>query len=136
MIFQELNLLPNLTVAENVLLLREPRRPGWRVDRKRMAEETRALLDRLGFRLRASDRVRDLGFAQRQLVEIVKAVSRGAEVLIMDEPTSSLTVRRRRRCSGSSPTSSGAATRSSTSATAWRRISGSPTGSASSRTAA
>src|SRR4051812_24105409 len=57
-----------------------------------MAEETRALLDRHGFRLRASDRVRDLGFAQRQLVEIVKAVSRGAEVLIMDEPTSSLTV--------------------------------------------
>jgi ABC-type sugar transport system ATPase subunit len=93
MIFQELSVLPNRSVAENLFVLREPRAFGWRVDTQRMIADAQALIDRYGFGLRASARVGDLGFAQRQMVEILKALSRGAKLLVMDEPTSSLTVR-------------------------------------------
>ncbi len=93
MIFQELSVLPNRTVAENLFILREPRAFGWRVDTQRMIADAQSLIDRYGFGLRASARVGDLGFAQRQMVEILKALSRGAKLLVMDEPTSSLTVR-------------------------------------------
>ena len=93
MIFQELSVLPNRTVAENLFILREPRAFGWRVDAQRMIADAQTLIDRYGFGLRASARVGDLGFAQRQMVEILKALSRGAKLLVMDEPTSSLTVR-------------------------------------------
>ena len=93
MIFQELSVLPNRSVAENLFVLREPRAFGWRVDTQRMIAEAQSLIDRYGFGLRASARVGDLGFAQRQMVEILKALSRGAKLLVMDEPTSSLTVR-------------------------------------------
>ncbi len=90
MIFQELSLLPNTTVALNLFAGREPRLPGWRVDYRRVQREAQAAIDRFGFALRAGDRVRDLPFAKRQLVEILKTLSRGARILIMDEPTSSL----------------------------------------------
>jgi ABC-type sugar transport system ATPase subunit len=93
MIFQELSVLPNRSVAENLFVLREPRAFGWRVDTQRMIAEAQSLIDRYGFGLRASALVGDLGFAQRQMVEILKALSRGAKLLVMDEPTSSLTVR-------------------------------------------
>src|SRR6201996_8771411 len=93
MIFQELSVLPNRTVAENLFILREPRAFGWRIDTQRMVADAQALIDRYGFSLRASARVGDLGFAQRQMVEILKALSRGAKLVVMDEPTSSLTVR-------------------------------------------
>ena len=93
MIFQELSVLPNRSVAENLFVLREPRAFGWRVDTQRMIADAQSLIDRYGFGLRASARVGDLGFAQRQMVEILKALSRGAKLLVMDEPTSSLTVR-------------------------------------------
>jgi ABC-type sugar transport system ATPase subunit len=93
MIFQELSVLPNRSVAENLFVLREPRAFGWRVDTQHMIGEAQTLIDRYGFGLRASARVGDLGFAQRQMVEILKALSRGAKLLVMDEPTSSLTVR-------------------------------------------
>jgi ABC-type sugar transport system ATPase subunit len=93
MIFQELSVLPNRTVAENLFILRTPRAFGWRVDTQRMIADAQTLIDRYGFGLRASARVGDLGFAQRQMVEILKALSRGAKLLVMDEPTSSLTVR-------------------------------------------
>jgi ribose transport system ATP-binding protein len=92
MIFQELSVLPNLSVAENLFILREPRAFGLRVDGSRMIREARVLIDRYGFRLNAAARVGDLTFAQRQMVEILKAISRGARLLVMDEPTSSLTV--------------------------------------------
>jgi ribose transport system ATP-binding protein len=92
MIFQELSVLPNLSVAENLFILREPRGLGMRIDGSRMTREARALIDRYGFRLNAAARVGDLTFAQRQMVEILKAISRGARLLVMDEPTSSLTV--------------------------------------------
>ena len=93
MIFQELSLLPNLSVAENLLVGREPRRLGWRVDFRKLRHQAQEFLDTYGFPIKPSARVETLGFAQRQMVEIVKALASGARILIMDEPTSSLTVR-------------------------------------------
>lgn len=89
-IHQELNLVPHLTVAENIYLAREPRR-GFLVDRKRLRQDARQCLDRLGLTIQPEAIVRDLSVAQCQMVEIAKALSLNAEVLIMDEPTSSLT---------------------------------------------
>ena len=93
MIFQELSLLPNMTVGDNILIGREPRRPMWIVDRRRLRRDAQAIIDQYRFPLHAAQLVRDLGFAQRQMVEILKAVSRGARVLVLDEPTSSLSLR-------------------------------------------
>ncbi len=93
MIFQELSLIPNGTVAENVFLGHEPHVARLWVDRRAMRRDTERLIASLGFELSADAAIRSLGFAQRQMVEILKALSRGARVLIMDEPTSSLTMR-------------------------------------------
>jgi ribose transport system ATP-binding protein len=93
MIFQELSLLPNLTVGDNILIGREPRRRGFVIDKRRVRREAQAIIDRHRFPLRAGQPLRELGFAQRQMVEILKAVSRGARVLVLDEPTSSLSLR-------------------------------------------
>ena len=89
MIHQELNLVPHLTVAENIWLGREPRR-GWFVDRERQRDGARACLARLGADIDPDVLVTTLPIAQRQLVEIAKALSLQARLLIMDEPTSSL----------------------------------------------
>ncbi len=97
MIFQELSLLPNMSVADNVFLGREPLRAGLRVNRRALVAQTEALIRAQGFEISATARVGDLPFAQRQQVEILKATSRGARVLIMDEPTSSLTTREEER---------------------------------------
>ena len=93
MIFQELSLMSNLTVAENIMVGREPRGFGFRIDTATLRRDAQAIIDQYGFPLRAGQKVRDLGFAQRQMIEVLKAVSRGARVLIMDEPTSSLSLR-------------------------------------------
>jgi len=90
MIHQELNLIPHLTVAENIFLAREPRR-GWFIDRKRLHADARRCLGRLGVAIDPQQPVRGLSVAQQQMVEIAKALSMNAKVLIMDEPTSSLT---------------------------------------------
>jgi ribose transport system ATP-binding protein len=92
MIFQELSVLPNRSVAENLFILREPLAYGLRVDARKMVRDAQALIERYAFSLDASARVGDLAFAQRQMVEILKAISRGAKLLVMDEPTSSLTI--------------------------------------------
>jgi ribose transport system ATP-binding protein len=92
MIFQELSLVPNGTVADNIFLGREPRGVGWSVRRRAMRREASELIALYGFPLDLSAEVGRLPFAQRQMVEILKAVARGARVLIMDEPTSSLTM--------------------------------------------
>jgi ABC-type sugar transport system ATPase subunit len=92
MIFQELSLVPNGTVADNIFLGREPRGIGWSVRRRAMRLEASRLIALYGFPLDLSVEVGRLPFAQRQMVEILKAVARGARVLIMDEPTSSLTM--------------------------------------------
>ncbi|MBA4785277.1 MAG: sugar ABC transporter ATP-binding protein, partial [Rhizobiales bacterium] len=89
-IHQELNLVPHLSVAENIYLAREPRR-GFLVDRKKLRSDAKRCLDRLGVDIDPDVQVRTLSVAQRQMVEIAKALSLDAEVLIMDEPTSSLT---------------------------------------------
>jgi ribose transport system ATP-binding protein len=89
-IHQELNLVPHLSVAENIYLAREPRR-GFLVDRKKLRQDAKRCLDRLGVDLNPDQKVRGLSVAQCQMVEIAKALSLDAEVLIMDEPTSSLT---------------------------------------------
>jgi ABC-type sugar transport system ATPase subunit len=92
MIFQELSLVPNGTVTDNIFLGREPRGFGWSVRRRAMRREAAQLIALYGFPLDLDAEVGRLPFAQRQMVEILKAVARGARVLIMDEPTSSLTM--------------------------------------------
>ncbi|SOC82834.1 monosaccharide ABC transporter ATP-binding protein, CUT2 family (TC 3.A.1.2.-) [Ensifer adhaerens] len=89
-IHQELNLIPHLTVAENIFLSREPKR-GPLVDRRKLRADAKACLDRLGVDISPDAQVLRLSVAQRQMVEIAKALSLNAEVIIMDEPTSSLT---------------------------------------------
>ncbi|MEV6961305.1 sugar ABC transporter ATP-binding protein [Streptomyces sp. NPDC051207] len=89
-IHQEFNLVPDLTVAENIFLGRQPRRFGM-IDRKRMEAEAAVLLERVGVTVSPRARVRDLGIARLQMVEIAKALSLDARVLIMDEPTAVLT---------------------------------------------
>jgi ribose transport system ATP-binding protein len=92
MVHQELVLAPHLTVAQNIYMGREPRgRVSFMVDEKRQVEQTAELIDRLHLRLDPRARVRDLKVAQQQMVEIAKALSLDASVLIMDEPTAALT---------------------------------------------
>ncbi len=91
-IYQELSLAPNLSVAENMLLGRE-HRSGPMVNRRSMEQACRAVLDRLGVRFKASTKVGELSMAERQLVEIARALIANARILIMDEPTTSLSSR-------------------------------------------
>ena len=93
MIYQELSLAPHLTVAENIFLGREPlrNRPlGW-IDRRRLEVEAQRLLSDYGFRINPGSRVGRLSAADRQLVEITRAIVEARRVIVMDEPTSSLT---------------------------------------------
>jgi ABC-type sugar transport system ATPase subunit len=89
-IHQELATLPTLSVAENVWMGRMPT-AGWRLDRRTMEARTRALLDVVGLDVDPRAIMRDLSLSQQQLVEIAKALGAGARLLIMDEPTASLT---------------------------------------------
>ena len=86
---QEFTLVPHLSVAENIHLGRPPRRFGL-VDRTAMHSGAAALLDRVGVDIPPGTPVRELGVAQRQMVEIAKALSLRARVLVMDEPTAAL----------------------------------------------
>ena len=89
LIHQELNLAENLPVGANIFLGREPTRFGI-IDRRRINRDAQAVLQQVGLDVEATDALSDLSIGQRQLVEIAKAVSVNARVLIMDEPTSSL----------------------------------------------
>ncbi|HET7457451.1 MAG TPA: sugar ABC transporter ATP-binding protein [Gemmatimonadaceae bacterium] len=89
-IHQELSTLPTLSVAENLFMGRMPSRGGW-VDRRAMRERATALLRDVGLDVDPGTIVRDLSVSQQQLVEIAKALSAGARLLVMDEPTASLT---------------------------------------------
>ncbi len=89
-IHQELDLVPELTAADNIFLGREPLIAGAIVDRRRIAKAAGALLRRLGIDIDPQSRVADLRVGEQQLVEIAKALSLDARILMMDEPTSAL----------------------------------------------
>jgi erythritol transport system ATP-binding protein len=91
-IHQELSLFPNLSIADNIFMAREHTRRGLMVDRAAQQELTRKLLERLDEPLDADTPVGDLRVGQQQVVEIARALSEDARVLIMDEPTSALSV--------------------------------------------
>jgi len=88
-IHQELNLCANLDVAHNIFLGREPTRGGV-LDKKKLYAQARALLSSLGFEIDPMVRLRGLTTAHQQIVEIAKALSHESKILIMDEPTASL----------------------------------------------
>jgi ABC-type sugar transport system ATPase subunit len=91
-IYQELNLVPQLTVADNIFLGREKSRGGWFgwLDERAMETQTHRLFDRLGAPIAPEATVGDLRIGDQQMVEIAKALAEGAAILIMDEPTSAL----------------------------------------------
>jgi ribose transport system ATP-binding protein len=92
-IHQELNVLDNLDIAANIFLGREPLiKPFGLIDRRKIHADTEPLLKRLGLDVPSTTLLRDLSIAQQQMVEIAKALSLNARVIIMDEPTSSLTL--------------------------------------------
>lgn len=92
LIHQELNLSDNLDVGANIFLGREPRKFGM-IDKARIAREAQVFLDQVGLNVSPSTLVSDLSIGRQQMVEIAKALSINARVLIMDEPTSSLSTR-------------------------------------------
>jgi rhamnose transport system ATP-binding protein len=91
-IYQELSLFPDLDVAENIFAGRQPVTFGGRVDWRKLYAEAGRLLDSLGMKLDLKQKARTLSIAQQQMVEIARAFSINAQILIMDEPTSSLTL--------------------------------------------
>ena len=89
-IYQELSVLNNMDIAENIFVGRERKKNGM-VDKKAQHEEARRLLARVGLSIDTHTRVGKLSTAQKQMVEVAKALSFDAKLIIMDEPTSSLT---------------------------------------------
>ena len=92
-IHQELVLVPHMTVAENIFMGREPRTKLGTVDKKKMFRDAQEAIDAVGLCCSATDLVCKLSVAQQQLVEIAKALSYNAKIVVMDEPTSSLMTR-------------------------------------------
>ncbi len=91
-IYQELSLFPDLDVAENIFVGRQPTAVGGRIDWRKLYAEADKLLASLGVHLELKQKARNLSIAQQQMVEIARAVSINARILIMDEPTSTLTL--------------------------------------------
>src|SRR4051812_26237114 len=89
-IYQEPTLFPDLSVTENIFMGRQPLRSGRRIDRARMYAEAQALFTRLGVDLDPRRLARGLSIADQQIIEIAKAISLDASLLIMDEPTAAL----------------------------------------------
>ena len=118
-IHQELNLMPDLTVAQNIFIGREQRSAGLFLDDRALNRRARELFDRLGLALDPAERVGHLTVARQQMVEIAKALTFNARVLIMDEPTAALNDAEVDVCSGSSGGSAAPTPASSTSRTAW-----------------
>jgi len=93
MIHQELSPVPYMTVAENIFLGREPLGRWGLIDKRKMLADTKALLSRLEIHIDPSTVMKDLSVANTQMVEIAKAISYDAGLIIMDEPTSAITER-------------------------------------------
>ena len=89
-IHQELVLVPHMTVAENIFLGREIRNKLGMVDKALLNKKAQELLDSFELGIQANDLIRSLTTAQQQMVEIIKALSYNSKILVMDEPTSSL----------------------------------------------
>ncbi len=89
-IYQEPTLFPDLTVLENIFIGRQPLRSGRRIDRRAMHAQAEAIFNRLGVRLDPDRIALGLSIAEQQLVEIAKALSLDARVVVMDEPTAAL----------------------------------------------
>lgn len=90
-IHQELMLIPYMTIAENIFLGQEPKKKNGTVDVRKMNEDTAKFLKDMGLGLEPTQRVGDLNIAQQQMIEITRSVSFGSKIIVMDEPTSSLT---------------------------------------------
>ncbi|MED4601405.1 sugar ABC transporter ATP-binding protein [Paenibacillus validus] len=93
MIFQEFSLIPTLTVAQNIYIGREPRTAWGFIDDKKCVQMAAQLLEELNVDIKPNDLVADLGVGYWQMTEIAKALAKETKILIMDEPTSSLTKR-------------------------------------------
>jgi len=92
MVFQELSLVPQLSIAENIFLNTEERGAlGITINDRAVHKKAEALLGRYDMNLNPKDKVEDLGMGFKQMVEIMKALSQNAKILVMDEPTASLT---------------------------------------------
>jgi len=91
MIHQELNLMPHLTVAENIFIGKEPKKLGLFLDKARANNETKALLASMNINIHPNAVVKNISVAKQQMVEIAKAMSYNSELLVMDEPTAALT---------------------------------------------
>lgn len=89
---QELSIAPDLTVAENIFIGREPKK-GIILDRKKMEAETKVILDEMGLKINPKTVCSKLTAAEQQMVEIAKTVSKNSKVIIFDEPSSSLSER-------------------------------------------
>ena len=127
-IHQEFNLLPNRTIAQNIFLGREPvkKRGIPVIDIEEMNAKSRELLGFLGLNLDPRTRVSSLGIAQQQMIEVAKALSFKSKVLIMDEPTATLTRNEISSCLKSSASSRTRASPSSTFRTGWKSSKRSP----------
>ncbi len=89
-IYQELSVVENLTVAENIFLAKEPRGRLGLLDRARMNDDARAVLETIDMNIDPKTRVSELSVGQKQMIEIAKAISYQSKAIIMDEPTASL----------------------------------------------
>ena len=91
LIFQENNLIPQLSVAENFFLGQLPKTKIGLIDWKRMENEARSIFTQLNYEIDPKEMVVNLSAADKQMVEVARAISKNAKIIIMDEPTSSLT---------------------------------------------
>ena len=89
-IYQELSVVENLTVAENLFLAREPIGRGGLIDTRRMNQDARRILDMLEMDIAPTASVAKLSIGQKQMIEIAKAISYNSKIIVMDEPTASL----------------------------------------------
>lgn len=89
-VHQELNMVGDLTVAQNIFIGREPRK-GFRIDDKKMIEDSKALFDRLHIEIDPTEKMSELTVGKQQMCEIAKAISHNAELIIFDEPSAALT---------------------------------------------
>lgn len=96
-IYQELNLVPSLSVAENIFIGRYIYKNKFQIDWKEMQNQTEKILKDLEVEVHAADLIGNLGIAQQQMVEIAKAVSMDAKIIIMDEPTAPLTSKEQKK---------------------------------------